>query len=191
MLAALRDSWFGAKLNGSAHGIHDANPDGERYGEPYGNPHEVPHGTTQGTPHVPTAEELLGLKFCRDERGVVRPLGPGQSPDLHPVEFMQVFLRWLMTQPPFPGNEVESSLLQKLLRSFSEIIDGAPRLSWTEASQILEHLGVKKRQLDGRGGPKRYTVQSPVLYTIPVSKRRRRNNRTMCPAPPTPPVSAH
>ena len=106
MLAALRDSWFGAKLNGSAHGIHDANPDGERYGEPYGNPHEVPHGTTQGTPHVPTAEELLGLKFCRDERGVVRPLGPGQSPDLHPVEFMQVFLRWLMTQPPFPGNEL-------------------------------------------------------------------------------------
>ena len=189
-------SWFrSAPKNGAAGAgaaeddldIYEAT-DGLVHPKPEGftqpNRHLNPHGITYGSAHgftsatptaTRTAEGILGLKFYKDHRGVVRALQPGEEPQLEPEVAVSSFIAWLQNQPPFPGCEIEAGLIRdKLWSAFCSTDHRIPDLTWGAIAGLLVEFGCKKRQPDGRCGPPKDGVQSPVLYRIPSPRRSRR-----------------
>ena len=170
--------------DGSAHpkpdGLTQLSPHVNPYVSPYGISHGNANGLTSATnTATPTAEEILGVRFYKDHRGVVQALQPGQEPPLEPEVAVSSFIAWLQNQPPFPGSEIEAGLIRdKLWPAFCCLDDRIPELAWSEVSGLLVALGCKKRQPDGRCGAPKDGVQSPVLYRIPAPARRRRKANT-------------
>ena len=184
MLTALRSNLFGSK----------AKPNGSPHGHPYGTAHEIADGepyedrdrdrdgTRSGTQSQASFRpaDVVGARFDLDPvRGVVCLLKPGETPTIPPVDFVDLFIGWLQSEPIFRGNEVEGSLLRDtMLPAFRERIDKPPALTWTQVSQIMKLRGVTVRQEDGRCKPKRDGhAQNPTLYRIPrkMDRRRRRS----------------
>ena len=159
---------------GAHHGFTEGTSDEPSYGQQHGTRHGQQEGFTHGNGHGirqgSEIEQALGLEFHVVD-GLVLAYQPGQGPTPGVKEHAKAFLRWLQTQEPFAGNEVQARLLEDALYPLFCSAAGWEPYAWrTVAGHFRLLPGVKRRQFDGRTGGDR-TGRMPIVYKIPRAKR--------------------